>query len=371
MRRHPPFFLVVLFILALVVVYVGDRLIPDGWPALWRAGGWAALASLLLVPLAAIFGFRTRRFGLALAPVGLFIFLLTFTALRDLLWLVARWFAPHEVFPVTSFVVVMLALATFAFATLRARMGPKVIDVDVPVPDLHPDLHGFTIAQLSDVHVGRTLRRPFVEQIVQTVNGLNPDLVAITGDLVDGGVDELRDDVSPLRDLRARHGAWFVTGNHDYYSGALSWIAELEALGVNVLINAHRVLHHEGARLVVGGVTDHTANALVHGHESDPHKAIAGAPEDLFRLLLAHQPASAKEAARAGFDLQLSGHTHGGQFFPGTLFAHLVFPFVAGLERLNEMWIYTSRGTGFVGAPLRTVTSEITRLRLVRVVPTR
>jgi uncharacterized protein len=172
--------------------------------------------------------------------------------------------------------------------------------------------------------------------------------------------------------LKARHGSWFVTGNHDYYAGALPWIDELRSLGVNVLLNAHHVLDHEGAPLVVGGVTDHTANGLVRGHASDPHKAMAGAPADAFKLLLAHQPASAVEAANAGFQLQLSGHTHGGQFFPGTLFARIVFPFVAGLARVastgskSAMWIYTSRGAGFTGAQLRTVPSEITRLRLVR-----
>jgi hypothetical protein len=116
--------------------------------------------------------------------------------------------------------------------------------------------------------------------------------------------------------------------------------------------------------MVVGGVTDHSASAMVRGHESDPHKAIAGAPEGAFRLLLAHQPASAPEAAKAGFQLQLSGHTHGGQFFPGTLFAHLVFPFVKGLHKLDDLWVYTSSGTGYVGPPLRTVQAEVTLLTL-------
>jgi predicted MPP superfamily phosphohydrolase len=370
-RRNPVFPLVVVFILALVVTYVGDHLIPDAWSLAARAAAWAGVASLVAAPFVSVFLLRTRHFALALAPLGLFIFLLTFTVLRDLLWLLARWFAPREVFEITSAVVVVLALVTFVFATLRARAVPRIFDVDVPIVGLDPSLEGFTIAQLSDVHVGRTLRRPFVERLVQTVNAMNPDLVAITGDLVDGGVHELRDDVAPLRDLKSRHGSWFVTGNHDYYAGALPWIDELRSLGVNVLLNAHHVLDHEGAPVVVGGVTDHTANALVAGHASDPHKAIAGAPADAFKLLLAHQPASAVQGAAAGFDLQLSGHTHGGQFFPGTLFARLVFPFVAGLASVvrksgGAMWIYTSRGAGFTGAQLRTVPSEITRLRLVR-----
>ena len=372
-RRRPIFPVVVVFILALLVTYVGDHLIPDAWPVAARLASWAGVASLVALPFVGMFILRTRSFGVALAPLGLFIFLLTFTVIRDLLWLVARWFAPGDVFEVSSAVVVILAIGTFVFATLRARAGPRIVDVDVPIAGLDPKLEGFTIAQLSDVHVGRTLRRPFVESVVHAVNAMNPDLVAITGDLVDGGVPELRDDIAPLAGLKARHGAWFVTGNHDYYAGALPWIDELRALGVNVLVNAHQVIEHEGASVVVGGVTDHTANGLVRGHASDPHKAMAGAPANAFKLLLAHQPASAVEGAAAGFQLQLSGHTHGGQFFPGTLFAHLVFPFVRGLARVassavngGSMWIYTSSGTGFVGAPLRTVSSEITRLRLIR-----
>jgi hypothetical protein len=166
----------------------------------------------------------------------------------------------------------------------------------------------------------------------------------------------------------ARHGRYFVTGNHEYYSGGHDWIAEIRRLGVAVLMNEHVVLDHDGAQLVLAGVPDYTAHHFDPSHQSDPHAALAGAPGNAaIRILLAHQPRTAAAAAAAGFDLQLSGHTHGGQFWPWNLFVPLQQPFVAGLNRLEQLWVYVSRGTGYWGPPKRFgAPSEITRLRLVR-----
>lgn len=365
MHRRSGFLFVVIGLLALLTVYVGARLIPESWSLVPIVVGWGALGALTAIPAITVLAGGGRR-RVPLSLLALFVFLLSFTLLRDLVMLVVGLFGPVDIRDASSVAVVGLALATLAVATVRGRATPVVTHVDVPVPSLHPDLEGFTIVQLSDVHIGQTLRRPFLQGVVDTVNGLQADMVAITGDLVDGGVDDLGSETEPLGELKARHGTFFVTGNHDYYSGALPWIEELRRLGLTVLINEHRVLEHDGGRLVVGGITDHSANGAVPGHGSDPHAAIRGAPDDVFKVLLAHQPASAPGGAEAGFNLQLSGHTHGGQFFPGTWFAHLVFPFVDGLKRQGPMWIYTSKGTGHVGAALRTVPSEITRLRLVR-----
>ncbi|HEY4222356.1 MAG TPA: metallophosphoesterase, partial [Myxococcota bacterium] len=267
----------------------------------------------------------------------------------------------------TSAAVVAAGASLFLFGMARARSKPTVVDVEVPIAGLDAALHGFTIAQISDVHVGRSIKRPFIESVVAAVNSVGADLIAVTGDLVDGTVAELGEHTAPLAGLKATHGAWFVPGNHDYYAGVLPWIDEVKRLGLRVLLNTHEVIEHDGHKVVVAGVTDHSASRMVSGHASDPHKAMSGAPADAFKLLLAHQPASAAEASKAGFQLQLSGHTHGGQFFPGTLFAHLVFPWVAGLHKLDQMWVYTSHGTGYVGPPLRTtrVAGEVTRLVLV------
>jgi predicted MPP superfamily phosphohydrolase len=236
---------------------------------------------------------------------------------------------------------------------------PRVVRVAVPIANLPPDLAGLRIVQLSDLHVGPTIRRRFVTAVVQTANALYPDLVAVTGDVADGYVKELRDHVAPLADLRAPLGTFFVTGNHEYYWDPLGWILELERLGISVLSNEHRLIERGEGRLLLAGVTDLSA-------ASDPRAAIAGAPQSHVRVLLAHQPRSAFAARDAGFDLQLSGHTHGGQYFPFNLLVRLFQPFVAGLHRLEAMWLYVSRGTGYWGPPLRVgAPSEITLIELV------
>jgi predicted MPP superfamily phosphohydrolase len=192
-------------------------------------------------------------------------------------------------------------------------------------------------------------------------------MVAITGDLVDGSVGDLSTHTAPLAALASRHGTYVVTGNHEYYSGAPAWIRELRRLGTRVLLNEHVVLEHEGARIAVAGVTDYSAHHFDAAQRSDPRAAAAGAPSDAVKLLLAHQPRSAPSAAEAGYDLQLSGHTHGGQFWPWNLFVRLQQPFTAGLNRLGRMWVYINRGTGYWGPPMRFgIPSEITLIRLVR-----
>ncbi len=262
-------------------------------------------------------------------------------------------------------VFVLLPLITAIGYFLARRVAP-VVEVRIPVPGLAPALHGFTIAQVSDVHVGPTIKRPFVEGIVRRVNALDADVVAITGDLVDGPVARLASHTAPLAELKSRHGTYFVTGNHEYYSGANHWIRELRRLGARVLLNEHVLLEHDGARVVLAGVTDYSAHHFDPAHRSDPHGAVAGAPGDSVKVLLAHQPRSAHAAADAGYHLQLSGHTHGGQFWPWNLFVRLQQPFTRGLERVGRMWLYINRGTGYWGPPMRfAIPREIPRLTLV------
>jgi hypothetical protein len=251
--------------------------------------------------------------------------------------------------------------------TVQARLGPDVYEVEVRIPDLPAAFEGFHIVQISDVHVGMTIDRDFIAPIVDQVLALRPDMIAATGDFVDGSVANLGADVAPLGRLTAPDGVFFVTGNHEYYSGAEEWCAEFTRLGMRVLENEHVVLARGDDKLVVAGVTDYGARGRAGGKASDPHAAVRGAPADAPKILLAHQPRSAFAAAAAGFDLQLSGHTHGGQFFPWNLFVGLVHPVSKGLGVVDGMQVYVNRGTCYWGPPVRTgVPPEITSMRLTR-----
>jgi predicted MPP superfamily phosphohydrolase len=235
--------------------------------------------------------------------------------------------------------------------------------VRVPLARLPPSASGYSIVQLTDVHVGPTLGRDFVEAIVRQSNELAPDMVVITGDLVDGSVEQLRDLVEPLRGLRARDGVFFVTGNHEYYSGADAWIAHLATLGVRVLRN-ERVAVRDAFDLA--GVDDATAHRMLEGHGQDVPRALEGRDPSRAVVLLAHQPKALKDAVRCDVDLQLSGHVHGGQMVPFNWLARLDQPVVSGLHRVERTWVYVSTGTGYWGPPMRVGTrSEVTRIELV------
>jgi uncharacterized protein len=368
-----------LWLFLLLPGYVAWRLLSA--LSLGPRGVFAGIALLVaccwLVPLSVrTRSMENRRLAEALSWVGLTAMgflssLFVLTLLRDLLLLgthlfltnrqAAFWVAPSAHW--TLYLTVLITLAGFVIA----RRMPGVVEVNIPVAGLPRALHGFSIAQISDVHVGPTIKRGFVEAIVRRVNELNADLIAVTGDLVDGTVQQLSAHTAPLAELSARHGAYFVTGNHEYYSGESAWTLEIRRLGLQVLKNEHVVLEHNGASLVLAGVTDVSAHHYDPAQRSDPKAALRGAPANAgAKILLAHQPSSAAAAASAGFDVQISGHTHGGQFWPWNLFVHFFQPFNSGLHRLKNLWVYVSRGTGYWGPPNRFgVPSEITRIRLV------
>jgi predicted MPP superfamily phosphohydrolase len=310
---------------------------------------------------------------IGLTAMGFFSSLFVLTLLRDLVLLGARPFIGSERAWMTPSAQATLLLTVFITVAglIIARRRPAIVKVDIPVVGLPPALHGFSIAQISDVHVGPTIKRGFVEGIVGRVNGLKADMVAVTGDLVDGSVQQLSTHTAPLAALVARHGAYFVTGNHEYYSGEEEWTEEIRRLGLHVLKNEHVVLKHDGASLVLAGVTDFSAHHFDQAQRSDPAAALHGAPANAgARILLAHQPSSAAAAAEAGFDVQISGHTHGGQFWPWNLFVRFFQPFTGGLHKLKNLWVYVSRGTGYWGPPNRFgVPSEITHIRLVPATP--
>ncbi len=257
------------------------------------------------------------------------------------------------------------AISLTGIGIFLAKKTPEVKKVMLPVKNLPKDLEGFSIVQLSDIHLSSTIKKRFLSKVVDEVNRLKPDVIAITGDLADGVVDVLGDDAEPLGDLVSKHGKFFVTGNHEYYFNAEQWIDKVESLGFKALIDSHELIHYNNSKILMAGIADYRAKRFINSHKSSPEKAIEGAPSVDVKILLAHQPKSVFKASEAGFDIQLSGHTHGGQFFPWQMTIGLDQPYLAGLYKHDDMMIYVSRGTGYWGPPIRLgAPSEITLLKL-------
>jgi predicted MPP superfamily phosphohydrolase len=251
------------------------------------------------------------------------------------------------------------AVGTVGYGTYGVLRGPKVKRVTVPLAKLPRAAHGYRIAVVSDIHLGPVLGRGFAQKVVDTINGTQPDLIAVVGDLVDGTVEDLRPAAAPLSQLRARHGAYFVTGNHEYFSGAEAWVEEVRRLGLVPLENARRELAH----FDLAGVNDVRGEA--EGQGPDHAKALGDRDRARACVLLAHQPVQIHEAVEHGVDLQLSGHTHGGQLWPGNLVASVANPTLAGLERYGDTQLYVSRGAGAWGPPTRVgAPSDITVIEL-------
>jgi predicted MPP superfamily phosphohydrolase len=238
--------------------------------------------------------------------------------------------------------------------------------VAVAIEGLPPELEGFRIVQITDLHISPAIRRNWVHDLVVRVNGLNPDVIAFTGDIADDAPAEIREDTAPLAGLSARSGKFFVTGNHEYMYGAEAWMREMTDLGFTVLHNDHRLVARGRASVLVGGVADLRAS-LYSAHTSSPAAAFGdGAGADM-KILLAHHPESVAEAAEAGFDLQLSGHTHGGLIRPFAWLSSLIQPYQSGLYRHRGTQLYVSNGAGYWGVPIRLgVPSEIALLTLTR-----
>jgi len=264
----------------------------------------------------------------------------------------------------------LLSGLTGGMAMFEGLGTPQIRDVDVSLKRLPKALDGTLVVQLTDIHLGPTIGRGFMESLVQRCNALAPDIVVITGDLVDGRVKDLRTAAAPLQDLKARWGVYFVTGNHDYYSGVEEWLAHLSTLGVAVLRNERVSIGEPPHTFDLAGIDD-PAGRGHPGHGPDLARALAGRDPSRELVLLAHQPRAVTEAARHGVGLQLSGHTHGGQIWPFTWALRLVQPYVAGLTKLSETTLYVSRGSGYWGPPMRLAApAEITRITLRAVAPT-
>jgi predicted MPP superfamily phosphohydrolase len=381
------FFLVATLVLLVINVYIGWRLISTSALARrWRILAWSCITILAIgTPLLFLAGRVRGEPSLAMASsvgwilFGITIVLLPAVVLRDVIgagFILGRRIRGGRVDPARRlFLARSLNMGTLSVTGTALGCGvagalrrAEVKRVSLPIKDLPDAFVGYRIAQLSDTHVSATVRRSEMEALIRIVNSLRADLIAFTGDLVDGYVEHRREDVAPIADLAAPDGVYFVTGNHEYYWDLDGWLAEVRRHGLIVLENEHRVIQRDGHSLVVAGVPDISVNGTRFPGISDPASAIKDAPRDaVTKILLAHQPRSCFAAEKAGFDLQLCGHTHGGQIFPWTVLIHLVQPFVRGLGKLNDMHVYVNPGSIYWGPPLRLGSpSEVTLFTLHR-----
>lgn len=381
--RYVLFFLIGSVIMGSAHRYVWARLVRD--TAL--AGPWARIATLAIVGLfvllmASFIGFRLlpRSLGSPLMWItytwlGVLFFMVLALGITDLMRVVTLrvQFSGEIVDPerrqaisrLFGGVAAAFGVGASAVGMVSALSPITVKRVRVAIDRLTQAASGTRIVQITDIHVGPTIGKAFIDDLVARVNALSPDVIAITGDLVDGPVAELSEHVAPLAKLRAKHGVYFVTGNHEYYSGADAWIAHLGTLGVKVLRN-ERVRIGGDSGFDLAGIDDHSSSGFGNGHGSDLKKALAGRDPSCACILLAHQPRGIDLADELGVDLQLSGHTHGGQLFPWNFAVRLQQPFVAGLHRLARAQIYVSCGTGYWGPPMRVgAPAEITEIELV------
>jgi hypothetical protein len=363
----------------LVHRYVWARLVRDAaWPAPWQRALTVAIVVLaVLIPVAflAMRGLPRAFSGpvswVAYTWMGFVLYLFLLTVLGDAGRGIASLLGALPSDPERRLFLSRMIAACVGAASgviglgglANVARGFDVRRIRVPLAKLPASASGYSIVQITDVHVGPTIGRGFVEGVVRETNALEPDMIVITGDLVDGSVAELRELVEPLRGLRAKDGVYFVTGNHEYYSGADEWIAHIRSLGIRVLRNER--VDVRGA-FDLAGVDDSSSARMLPHHGQDVAKALAGRDPSRAVVLLAHQPKAVSDARRGDVDLQLSGHVHGGQMVPFNWLARIDQPLIAGLYRLGTTWVYVSTGTGYWGPPMRVGPgAEITRIELV------
>ncbi len=385
MPKAPNVFVVatiVLIAIAMTHIYVWLRLGPSllGPPWWSRTLGWLMLAAGLSIPMSMVlwraYKIPSARFVLHQAHTWLGWLMLAALALftMDLLrWgvfgmlrgLNADVSEARRLFFLRTGVGVA-GVSTIVSGLYAMRLGsqdPKLEEVSVPMPGLSPTLDGFRIVQLSDIHVGPSIQSDDVEAMCRIAMGAHPDLVVVTGDVVDGTPEQILEHVEKLGVLSAPHGVFLCTGNHEYYSDAFAWIPHFNRLGLRVLENEHVNIGGDDG-FTLAGVYDHYSAPF--GHGPDVTRALHGRDPNKPVVLLCHQPRDIEKAARSGVNLQLSGHTHGGQIWPVGYLVKLVYGYVAGLYRISDrMHLYINRGTGFWGPGMRLPKpGEITLIRL-------
>lgn len=394
------FFIIAFFIMGLLFGYVGWRLIFSmGLSYPISLISWLSLGILFVLTFLPFFirfynlntSFEYLLAWIGYSIMGFMSLIFLFLLIKDFGWLISS--GAHKIYqlantkllPTESLIkpfdperrkfliqsinlgIIGVSFATTGYGFYEARRKAAIIEVDIALKNLPENFEGFRIVQFSDLHVGPTIKKKFVQTVVDQIKDINADMIVFTGDLVDGTVENLKNDVEPISELSAHFGKYFITGNHEYYSGVLPWCEKAKELGFDVLNNESRIIEKDNQKITLAGVTDVSGGNFISEHKSDPAKALNGGEITHTKILLAHQPRSIFEAAKAGYDLQLSGHTHGGQMIPWQFLTRLAQPYMEGLYKHENTWIYVNKGTGYWGPPLRIgARSEITVIRLVK-----
>ncbi|WP_353950504.1 metallophosphoesterase [Knoellia sp. S7-12] len=360
------FALVALAVVGLLTFWLNRRLVvAPGWRTPWRYAGTALLAALTALSVVAVAG--GLRWGtaedtrpvawLALTWLVVALYLVLGVAAAQLLAVIAWLVTPGEhratvlrrFNRATAAVVLTAAVGTTAYGAAAAA-NPTITRTTHTSASLPQAFNGTTVALVTDLHAGVVHGSDFAREVVDRVNAAKPDLVVLSGDVVDAPFDRHRAEIAPLADLEAPLGVFAVTGNHEIYTGSTAeWVAEWKRLGITVLANASELVTRDGESIRIAGVHDHEGTGEF---APDPARALAGT-SDAFTLYVAHQPLMAQESSDAGIDLQLSGHTHGGQVWPGELIVPLQQPMVEGFAVIDGVPVITSRGAGTWGPPVR------------------
>lgn len=370
-------------------------ILPQAWTSKRKL-----LVTVMILPVAMHHLINRTFFGTLASPelpfsvialqgwlFGAFILLVVLVLFKDLVsllfWLLRVLGVPLKPLriPHWGLALPLVALLLSAFGVWQAVRIPEVNTVEILLPRLPQKFDGLRIVQISDLHASKLLQGHWVSEVVDTTNALNPDLILITGDLIDGRSEKRTNDVASLRKLNARLGVFAIAGNHEYYSGYADWINVFHELGLHMLLNEHIVLTDNAAglggnllggnsldadSLVLAGVTDKVAARFAFPLP-DAESALSGAPQDKVIILMDHRPGGARENAKLGVDLQLSGHTHGGQILGLNLISqYMNGGFISGLYQVDRMQLYVSNGAGLWGGfPLRLgIPSEITQIVL-------
>lgn len=366
----------------LIALYVIGRLIL---PLPWKAGS-KCLAALGLFSISLHHLVTRTWFGTLASPEVPFAVIVTLGWLFGALLLLASFLFLKDVAAALLFLLRKaglkwqlpftharwaggLSLAAFTLSAIgvwQAVRVPDVHTVEITLNRLPPELDGMRLVQITDLHASKLFQGPWVRAVVEKANALNPDLILVTGDMIDGTPDMRAQDVAPLADLKARLGVFGVLGNHEYYANLAGWTQKFRELGLNLLLNEHVVIKDKGRAIILAGVTDRTASRFA-ATEPDIKVALTGAPKDAAIILMAHQPRGAQIHAEAGADLQLSGHTHGGQILGLRLVSQIVNEgFISGLYQVGAMQLYLGNGAGlWPGFPVRLgVQSEVAQIVL-------